>query len=150
MGMKMIPWPRWRSTQTGQRRIKTIKTRAFTHPSSLLTGPVRRQLTDRAARRGELVCLLSVLQGVCWSRGSTRGPSTSSATPSPKSGFSILDSKLRLEEQIPHFCSVKKWQSLYTCGVWMLMPLIIQLSGGCGNTSEMNPPTFICSTSFSC
>lgn len=34
----------------------------------------------------------------------------------------------------------------------MLMSLIIQLSGGCGNTSEMNPPppTFICSASFSC
>lgn len=36
------------------------------------------------------------------------------------------------------------------CCVWMLMFLIIQLSGECGNTSEMNPPTFICSTSFSC
>lgn len=26
------------------------------------------------------------------------------------------------------------------CCVWMLMSLIIQLSGECGNTSEMNPP----------
>lgn len=76
MGMKMIPWPRWRSSQTGQRRIKTIKTHA---PSRIrhhcwreLSGEswlTEQQEEEVSAESLSASCV--ILQGVCWSRSST-------------------------------------------------------------------------------
>lgn len=60
--MKMIPWPRWRAKQTGQRRIKKKDARAFTHAAPLLTHTVGSG--ERWVRTLQTACV-SVILRVC-------------------------------------------------------------------------------------
>lgn len=119
-------------------------TLAFMHPSSLLTWPVRRKLTDRAAIRRGFNPAGSLLEPQKHS-GTIYLLSDTELNLSKlykcnmlitKFRFSILDSKLRLEEQIPHFCKVKK--SLYICCV----DVDVADYPALWETSEMNPPHF--------